>query len=53
MYKAQATWPRVVSLGVVPTEGGTCKKLRAWPKGTHYEELRAKPSLLAGDPQSS
>lgn len=35
MYKAQPTWPRVVSLAWFRTGSGTRRKIKAWPKATH------------------
>lgn len=54
VYKAQSTWPRVVSLASFSTGGGTCRKRRAWPKAiTGRNTVRAQPSLLAGALYSS
>lgn len=44
VYKAQLTWPRVVSLAWFPTGDGK----EGLAKATHWEEVRAKPSPLEG-----
>lgn len=47
VYKAQSTWPRVISLAWYSTGGGTCGE-EGLAQGYHWEKLSEGQTLPAG-----